>query len=125
MASIVKQLSGLEWRPKDEDEYNTLVARNKAFSESCRNMTGPVFDFVDTVSAAKDIEQLRVALNEGKLNFLGQSYGSQLGSRYAELYPQNVGRIVLDGILDHASSTVAALTDESGTYEVTLNKFFE
>lgn len=111
--------------PKNEDEYNQLVARNKAFSESCKNGTGPVFDFLDTKSAAEDMEMVRRALGEDKLNYLGQSYGSQLGSTYAGLYPKNVGRMVLDGIMDVSGSDTQELITESNTYETTLNKFFQ
>lgn len=112
--------------PKNEDEYNTLVAHNKAFGESCKNLTGPVFDFLDTESAAKDIDLVRKALGEEKLNFFGQSYGSQLGSAYAGLFPRNVGRMVLDGVMDPSQSDTAQLTMESHDgYENTLNKFFQ
>ena len=111
--------------PKNENEFNQLVAHNKAFSESCRHGTGPVFDFMDTTSAAKDMEMVRRALGEEKLNYLGLSYGSQLGSTYAGLYPKNVGRMVLDGVLDVAGSDTQALLAESTAYESTLDKFFQ
>lgn len=111
--------------PKNEDEYKQLVAHNKAFSESCKKGTGPIFDFLDTTSAARDMESVRQALREDKLNFLGQSYGSKLGATYAGLYPKNVGRMVLDGILDVSEPDTLELTIESNAYETTLDKFFE
>ena len=42
---------------------------------------------------------LRAALGDAKLNYLGKSYGTQLGAVYAGLFPQLVGRFVLDGVL--------------------------
>ncbi|KAG9235189.1 hypothetical protein BJ875DRAFT_483477 [Amylocarpus encephaloides] len=111
--------------PQNEEEFNQLVENNKAFSESCRNLTGPIFDFMDTASAAKDMDMVRRALQEDKLNFLGQSYDSQLGSRYAGLFPQNIGRMVLDGITDVSLPGTAQLLIKSNTYESTLNEFFK
>ncbi|CAG8977956.1 hypothetical protein HYALB_00001837 [Hymenoscyphus albidus] len=112
--------------PKNKDEFKKLVAYNKAFGESCRNLTGPVFDFMDTESAAKDMDLVRKALGEEKLTFYGQSYGSQLGSTYAGLFPKNVGRMVLDGVMDSSQSSVAQVAMESNNgYETTLNKFFQ
>ncbi|KAL4805904.1 Alpha/Beta hydrolase protein [Aspergillus unguis] len=110
--------------PKTEEEFDDLVAANRALGESCRNLTGPLFYHLDTTSAAKDIEAVRAALHEEKLNWLGLSYGTQLGGAYAELYPHRVGRMVLDGNLDHAQSETGFFVTETSTYEDTLNQFF-
>ncbi|KAH7317572.1 Alpha/Beta hydrolase protein [Rhexocercosporidium sp. MPI-PUGE-AT-0058] len=112
-------------RPKNQEEFDKLVAYNKAFSESCKTATGPVFDFLGTGSAARDMDMVRRALGEDKLNFLGLSYGSDLGSTYAGLYPEHVGRMVLDGILDTSSLDTYFLATAATTYEATLNKFFD
>ncbi|OKL46880.1 hypothetical protein BSR29_05915 [Boudabousia liubingyangii] len=56
--------------------------------------------WVDTVSAARDMDVLRHLLGQDKLNFLGFSYGTHLGAQYADLFPQKVGRMVLDGAVD-------------------------
>jgi pimeloyl-ACP methyl ester carboxylesterase len=111
--------------PKTEADFNKLVVRNKAMSESCRQLTGPLFDQLDTVNVAKDLELVRQALNEGKLNLLGHSYGSQIGTTYAELYPENVGRFALDAILDHSISEQISLLLDSLGYETTIIKFFQ
>jgi pimeloyl-ACP methyl ester carboxylesterase len=58
---------------------------------------------------------VRAALGEGKLNFLGLSYGSQLGAAYAELYPDNIRVMALDGALDHAQQASSMLADEALT----------
>jgi pimeloyl-ACP methyl ester carboxylesterase len=112
--------------PTTQAELDALVARNKALGESCRDLTGELFYHVDTTQAARDLEAVRVALGEEKLNWVGLSYGSQLGAAYAELYPTHVGRMVLDGNLDHAqSSETDVLHTEVATYEDVLNQFFK
>jgi pimeloyl-ACP methyl ester carboxylesterase len=76
------------------------LARSKAFAAACRRHSGKLLDHIDTVSAAHDLELVRSLLGDPKLNYIGYSYGSYLGTVYAGLYPQHVGRFVFDGIDD-------------------------
>lgn len=95
--------------PKNEKEFDDMVAANKAFYASCTDLTGPLFDHVDTTSVAKDFEIVRLALGDEKLNIFAQSYGSQIGEQYAELFPENIGRMALDAVLDHSTSEVSGI----------------
>ena len=74
--------------PSTEAQFDQLASWARAFGQSCLERTGPLLGHVDTRSAARDMEALRRALGDGKLNFLGLSYGAHLGSAYAELYPE-------------------------------------
>ena len=109
--------------PRDEAEYDRLVAHNQALGESCLRLTGPLLGHVDTVSVARDLEAVRVALDDGKLNYLGLSYGTQLGHTYAALFPGNIRAMALDGALDHAVAPLAMLVDEASAYERELGRF--
>jgi pimeloyl-ACP methyl ester carboxylesterase len=111
--------------PKNEAEFRQVVERNQALGRSCRRLTGPLLDHVDTVSAARDLEALRRALGQGKINYLGLSYGSQLGATYAELFPDRIRTLALDGALDHSVPGVTLFKDESRAYEDSLNRFFD
>lgn len=113
--------------PTTEEEYDSLVAHNKALGESCAKLTGNLINHLDTVHVVEDFELFRRAINSGSnegLNFLGVSYGTQIGVQYAEKYPENINRFVLDGVLDHSLPETTTLTVESQTYEATLNQFF-
>ncbi|MBV9515731.1 MAG: alpha/beta hydrolase [Mycobacteriaceae bacterium] len=55
---------------------------------------------VGTANVVKDLDMLRSALGDAKLTYLGYSYGTRIGSSYAEAYPQNVRAMVLDGAID-------------------------
>ncbi|KAJ9603160.1 hypothetical protein H2200_012455 [Cladophialophora chaetospira] len=105
--------------------FQKLVDWNKAFGESCLNKTGKLLGHVDTTSAAHDLEALRLALNTGKMNWFGNSYGTQLGAAYAELYPENVRTVVLDGAVDHSLTETVATTTLSTTYEAEMIRWFE
>jgi pimeloyl-ACP methyl ester carboxylesterase len=91
--------------PIGSDAYIAeLAANNAEFAAACLEFTGPLLQFVDTVSAARDLDLLRAVLGDEKLNFLGYSYGTFLGATYADLYPQNTGHLVLDGAVDPSTT---------------------
>lgn len=104
-------------------DFNILIDHNRHLGASCANLTGPLLDHLDTIHVVKDHELVRQALGDDKFNLIGESYGSQLGSQYAALFPQNVGRMTLDGNLDHSQSEASSLHAESSTYETVLNQF--
>ncbi|MEV6911783.1 alpha/beta hydrolase [Amycolatopsis sp. NPDC051071] len=111
--------------PQSRAEYERFVAHNRASGEECLKRTGPELPHVDTWSAADDIESIRVALGEPKINWLGVSYGTELGAAYAEKYPKRVRTMVLDGAIDHSLPTRRAILDEAIATEGALKDFAE
>lgn len=75
------------------------------FGQACLDKTGPVLQFVDTVSTVHDLDMLRAAVGDAKLSYLGYSYGSDIGSLFIEDHPERAGRIVLDGATDSTLSS--------------------
>ena len=78
---------------------------------------------VDTVSAARDMDVMRAVLGDETMNYLGFSYGTQLGATYAEVYPQNVGRMVLDGAVDILLPATDQSLEQAGGFESALTSF--
>ncbi len=87
-----------------DDFYGTELSGRAAldaslrFADSCAAHSGPFLSFVGTDNIARDLETLRIALGEDRLNYFGFSYGTRVGLTYAELYPARVGHMVLDSI---------------------------
>lgn len=96
------------------------LADNKVIAAKCVEKTGPILAHVDTVTAAKDLDVLRGTVNDAKLNYLGYSYGTFLGSTYASLFPDNVGRMVLDGALDPSISYEDLTAGQAKAFETAL-----
>jgi pimeloyl-ACP methyl ester carboxylesterase len=90
---------GQDPTPDDTAEEQALAASGKAFAQGCLQRTGALTSHLSTVDAARDMDVLRSALGDEKLNYLGKSYGTYLGATYADLFPELVGRFVLDGVL--------------------------
>lgn len=109
--------------PRTAAQFWRLASYARALGRSCRKRTGPLLGHVDTLSVARDMEALRRALADGKLNFLGLSYGAEIGTLYAERYPGRIRAMALDGILDHSIATEALFADDTVAYENTFNRF--
>jgi pimeloyl-ACP methyl ester carboxylesterase len=88
--------------PANKAEHKAWLTFNEKLSEDCRKHTGPLFDHVDTTSAARDVDAIRVALGERKTNFFAISYGTQVGQQYAELFPRNIRAMAIDSNMDHS-----------------------
>ncbi|MEU6480046.1 alpha/beta hydrolase [Streptomyces sp. NPDC047017] len=76
------------------------IARVRSYAAACAKKYAPVLPFLDTVSAATDLDTVRRALGAPKINYFGYSYGTYLGAVYAKLFPERVRRLVLDSIVD-------------------------
>ncbi|MFD7258467.1 alpha/beta hydrolase [Streptomyces sp. NPDC059874] len=70
----------------------------RAVVRRCELASGPVLPYIGTVNVSRDMDRIRQALGEDKLDFLGSSYGTRLGAVYAAQFPDKTGRMVLDGV---------------------------
>ena len=106
-----------------EKELKLLREDLKEFIDACEKNTGPVLGELDTVSAAKDLDVIRGALGESKLDYLGFSYGTFLGTTYASLFPEKVGRFVLDGAVDPRVSDSQQSINQLAGFDLALNNY--
>ncbi|MFE0641714.1 alpha/beta hydrolase [Streptomyces sp. NPDC058877] len=91
---------GAPLHPRTDAERAAALAGARATAEACRKASGPLLPHVGTVDAARDMDVLRAALGERKLTYVGWSYGTSLGTSYAEQFPRRVRAMVLDGAVD-------------------------
>lgn len=102
-----------------------VAASAQEFGAACAENTGESLEFVDTVSAARDLDVLRAVLGDAKLNYLGYSYGTFLGATYADLYPEKTGRLVLDGAIDPSSSIYEVNETQAKGFESALAAYLD
>ncbi len=109
---------------RGSDERLRDERRNAAaFAAACLDRSGDLLHYINTVNTAKDLDLLRAVLGETQLNYLGLSYGTLLGTTYAELYPAKVGRMALDGALDPTSSGRDLALGQAEGFENALRSF--
>jgi pimeloyl-ACP methyl ester carboxylesterase len=111
--------------PDDLAERIGREAAVRSWVRACRAESGPIFDHVDSVSAARDLDVLRAVLGDDTLSYFGGSYGTRLGLRYADLFPTRVGRMVLDAVVDPAQDNRAFLTDVAKGEERGLDAYLD
>ena len=83
--------------PVGQRQQGAYIQRWREFGKICAARNGVLLEHVSTADSARDLNLLRQALGQAKLNYLGISYGTFLGATYANLFPRRVGRLVLDG----------------------------
>ena len=96
-----------------------------SFGEKCVAASGPVLGHVTTIEAARDMDVLRAALGEDQLTYLGASYGTKLGATYAELFPDKVGRLVLDGAVDVSLDAQSMALQQAEGFETALRAYVQ
>jgi pimeloyl-ACP methyl ester carboxylesterase len=86
--------------PDAKASRNELWKLWSSYAVGCQANNKSVLPHLGTVDVARDMDAVRAALGERKLNYLGLSYGTYLGAVYGQLFPQRVGRMILDGNMD-------------------------
>jgi pimeloyl-ACP methyl ester carboxylesterase len=107
----------------DPAEKQAGIQADKDFAAACELHSGKILPFLDTPSAAKDMDAIRAALGDAKLTYIGFSYGTFLGQTYAHLFPNHVRALVLDGVVDPALSANDLLTAEVVGFQNNLEAF--
>ena len=85
-----------------------------------------LLDHVGTRDVARDLDILRATNGNTKLNYLGISYGTRIGAIYADLFPDRVGRVVLDSAMDPSKRSGGEIRAEQITFsEGALRQYVE
>ena len=109
--------------PDNAAERRQMDREVHRFGEGCLQHSGALARHMSTVEVARDMDILRGALGETKLDYLGESYGTFLGATYADLFPHHVGRMVLDGAINPALSNEQLTLQQAHGFEVALRAY--
>lgn len=117
-----------EYIAEDPDPDTAAEARDyqgwvDELGRGCVDRSGDLASHVTTVEAARDMDVLRAALGESQLDYFGASYGTKLGATYAELFPDRVGRLVLDGAVDVSLSARDLSLQQAAGFETALRAY--
>ncbi|MGW6197090.1 alpha/beta hydrolase [Kribbella sp. NPDC055110] len=111
--------------PDTPAEIADIEKQSKVFAAGCKQRSGELLPHVNTKDAARDIDVLRGIVGDPQLYYLGMSYGTFLGATYAELFPKNVGRLVLDGAVDPSISSQEMGMAQAKGFDKALDAFAE
>jgi len=113
----------LDPSPDDAAERQAQVDGARDFAARCAANGGALLAAMGTENVVRDMERVRIALGEQTLSYLGLSYGTSIGARYADRYPDRVRAFALDAVLAPSLDGATLLTQWSAGYERSFDAF--
>ncbi|MFJ6749468.1 alpha/beta hydrolase [Streptomyces sp. NPDC091266] len=109
--------------PRTKAQRRAALDDARSETVGCTARSGTILRHVGTPDAARDVDVLRAALGERKLNFLGWSYGTSLGTTYGELFPRRVRTMVLDGAVDPANNWYRRAIGQGAAFQKSVEDY--
>ncbi len=123
-ADMDEYLFGIPDAPRGSDAWkDELTAGNRVYAEACEANSDGILPHLTTDNSARDMDLIRAVLGDRELHYLGYSYGTFLGATYAKLFPERVGRLVLDGAVDPSIPGVDVGTTQAVGFESALRAY--
>ena len=111
-------------KPDNATELAETIKETKKYAEKCLDQNEYLTSY-GTANAARDMDVLREALGDTKLNYMGKSYGTFMGALYAQLFPDKIGRVVLDGAVDPTISPYEQVLTQAESFDNALTDFLQ
>lgn len=86
--------------PATDSEVHDFTKASASLARACSTQGRRVASAMSTAQVARDMDVIRRAVGDEKLSFLGFSYGTYLGQVYANLFPDRVRALAIDGVVD-------------------------
>jgi pimeloyl-ACP methyl ester carboxylesterase len=113
-----------DYIPASAAAEQAMENRAKAYAADCEKRYGWLLPYMTTENIARDMDQIRAAMGQQKLNYLGYSYGTYMGQVYATLFPTRVRRMVLDSTVDPAGVWYADNVAQDYAFQGRMNAFY-
>jgi pimeloyl-ACP methyl ester carboxylesterase len=120
---LKEEIVAAEPRPTSAEQLDDAFALAQEVADGCAEEYGAALATFNTVDTARDMDRLRQAVGDEQLNFLGYSYGTTLGSTYAELFPDKVRAMVLDAAVDPDVDEVTHAEESAAAFEAGFDAF--
>ena len=109
----------------DEQKTQAAIQQQVRFGADCKAHTGELLGFVDTESTVHDLDMLRAVVGDSTLTYFGLSYGTDIGAKYIDVFPERVGRVVLDGATDPTVSSFDVILDQQQKFGDATRNYLE
>lgn len=115
----------VDMTPDTAAEEAAFLKDGADFGAGCERRSGKILPYVGTTNAARDMDLIREVLGDKKLTYFGVSYGTELGGTYAHLFPGNVGRTVLDAVVDPTADTIGHARNQATGFQRALENYLK
>jgi pimeloyl-ACP methyl ester carboxylesterase len=119
------EILAVDGTPDTPQEEQATIDASAVVEHGCEKKGGVIYQHMGTADAARDLDIARAVVNDDTFNYLGKSYGTMLGATYAELFPDRVGRMVLDGVLPANLDLAQVTKGQADEFELALRHFVE
>ncbi|MEV6383317.1 alpha/beta hydrolase [Streptomyces sp. NPDC051773] len=111
--------------PDDPSEETAFFKDAADFGAGCEKAAGQLLSHVSTTETARDMDVMRQVLGDEEMHYFGISYGTELGGVYAHLFPEKVGRLVLDAVVDPTADTVGHAKNQALGFQRALDNYLK
>jgi pimeloyl-ACP methyl ester carboxylesterase len=108
--------------------FDDAVRFATEFDQACKERSSALLPYIGTEAVARDLDVLREAVGDEKLTFFGLSFGTYVGTVYANMFPQRTRALVLDGPYDpnkYANDPYQYDYDQFVAVDKALHRFFD
>ena len=109
--------------PDTDQEVATTVGLYRGFGQGCAREAPELLPYMSTADVARDLDVIRAVVGDPRLHYFGFSYGTLIGAVFAELFPDRVGAMVLDGPVDPSLSYEQTLLSQAEGFETSLEAY--
>ena len=115
----------LDPTPDDAAQIKALVDSARNYARQCAKHNDTTLPYLSTDAVARDLDVIRAAVGDERLTYLGFSYGTLIGSLYADLFPDHIRAMVLDGAIDPAIDLRELRFGQAKAFEGALRDFLD
>jgi pimeloyl-ACP methyl ester carboxylesterase len=108
---------------EDAADRDRMIATAKRVAEGCEHGAGDELAHIGTRDVARDMDAVRAAMGDAQLSYFGISYGTAIGQEYAELFPQRLRAMVIDGVVELGKPGLQLAAEQAAGFEVALQRF--
>ena len=117
------ELYGVDYSIDSPEDEATLLDVSSAYIDGCETAAGDLLPHLGTANVARDIDAVRAAMGDELLNYLGFSYGTAIGQMLAELFPDRVRAMIIDGIVELGPGGIESAVSQAAGFEVALQAY--
>ncbi|MEB8336352.1 alpha/beta hydrolase [Streptomyces endophyticus] len=121
---VTQAAESIDLTPDTSAEETAYLKDAVAFGKGCSKQAGALLAHVSTTEAARDMDLMRQVLGDKRLHYMGVSYGTELGGIYAHLFPDKVGRLTLDAVVDPTAGRIGQAENQARGFQRALDNYF-
>ena len=119
----MEELYGVDYSIDSPEDAAALLDVSQEYVDGCEAAEGDLLAHLGTEDVARDIDAVRGAMGDDELNYLGYSYGTAIGQMLADLFPDRVRAMIIDGVVDLGPTGVETAVDQAAGFETALQAF--